>query len=176
MTEKNEIIDDAEQIKEKAVLTLSKFVKSYGLNPSESRLFSLMFLEEVPMTLDEMSKSLGMSKTSMSTGIHSLLDAEMVEQTWIKGIRKDLYKAENDLYKTFTNTFIKKWISEIQRNTKTFYKILDHIHSLLSEISEEDEPELYQFLSHYEKKIKYIIEFSKWLEEMYQEIQRKIEK
>src|SRR5699024_10463323 len=108
MTKKNRQIDDVEEIKDKTVLVLSNFIKSYGLTPSESRLFSVLFLEEVPMTLDEMRQSLGMSKTSMSTGVHSLLDAEMIEQIWKKGVRKDLYQAENNLYKTFSNTFIEK--------------------------------------------------------------------
>lgn len=176
MTKKNRQIDDVEEIKDKTILVLSNFIKSYGLTPSESRLFSVLFLEEVPMTLDEMSQSLGMSKTSMSTGVHSLLNAEMIEQIWKKGVRKDLYQAENNLYKTFSNTFIEKWISEIRRNAKDFYKILGQIHSLLSEINQEEDPKRYDSLTLYIKKIEYIIEFNKWLEGIYKEIQRKIEK
>src|SRR5690625_1207229 len=104
--EYSKFLDEIEEIKNKATFALAKQINLYGLTLSESRLFSLMFLEATPMTLDDMSKSLGMSKTSMSTGIHSLQDAKMVEQTWKKGVRKDLYKAEENPYSTFANTYL----------------------------------------------------------------------
>ena len=173
MTENNtQILNTIEEIKNNAVLNLAKLLKLYGLTSSEARLFSMMFLENTPMTLDDMSKLLGMSKTSMSTGIHGLLEAQMVEQTWKKGIRKDLYKPEEDLYKTFSNTFIKQWISEIQKSKKIFYKILDDINSLLSRTDDSSQN---ISLSNYVHKIKYIIQFYDWLEEIFKEIEYKVE-
>lgn len=74
------------------------------------------FFSEEPMTLDEMSNALGMSKTSMSTGIRSLLEANMVERVWERGIRKDLYKTENDWYKSFSNVFINRWKNATELN------------------------------------------------------------
>src|SRR5690554_298985 len=166
MAENEQRIVTAEEIRDRAILNLSKFVKLYGLSPSESRLFSLMFLEDSPMTLDEMSGSLGMSKTSMSTGIHSLLDADMVEETWKKGVRKDLYRSEDDLYKTFVTSFRKKWISEINRNMKSFFQLKKDIQKQLQNIELDQYPELHGTLSRYAEKVDYIIHFYRWLEDV----------
>lgn len=167
-----QIINEIEEIKNEAIFTLAKLINLYGLTLSESRLFSIMFLENNPMTLDEMSLSLGMSKTSMSTGIRSLLDAQMVEKTWKKGIRKDLYMVEEDLYKTFSNTFIDQWHSVIYNNIKTFNEISKKLNVLLPQVEDSD---LQISLEKYSKKINSIIEFYKWLDEIFKQVQERIE-
>lgn len=161
-----------EEIEDESAFTLAKLVSLYGFTLSESRLFSLMYLESNPMTLDEMSKSLGMSKTSMSTGVRSLLDSQMVEKTWRKGTRKDLYIVEDDLYKTFSNAFIKQWLSVIANNTKTFIKLSKRLNNLSKET---ENPEVKNSILKYSKKIDDVINFYKWLEEIYKDIQDKIE-
>lgn len=173
MTQNNtQILNEIEEIKNEAIFTLAKLINLYGLTFSESRLFSIMFLENSPMTLDEMSQYLGMSKTSMSTGIRSLLDAQMVEKTWKKGIRKDLYMVEEDLYKTFSNAFIDQWYSAINYNIKTFNQISMQLNTLSAQVEDSD---LQVSLLQYSHKINSIIQFYKWLAEVFKEIQEKIE-
>lgn len=173
MTQDNlQIINEIEEIKNEAILTLANLIHLYGLTLSESRLFSIMFLENNPMTLDEMSQALGMSKTSMSTGVRSLLDAQMVERTWKKGIRKDLYMAEEDLYKAFSNAFIDQWHSVIQHNIKEFSEISKQLDNLLPRAEDTD---IQTSISQYSKKIANIIDFYKWLGEIFKDIQEKIE-
>jgi len=167
-----QIINEIEEIKNEAIFTLAKLINLYGLTLSESRLFSFMFLENNPMTLDEMSQSLGMSKTSMSTGVRSLLDAQMVERTWKKGMRKDLYMVEEDLYKTFSNTFIEQWHSVIHNNTKAFNEISKQLNTLSPQVEDAD---LQIALSQYSKKIDGIVHFYRWLAEVFKEIEEKIE-
>nr|WP_245534000.1 GbsR/MarR family transcriptional regulator [Effusibacillus pohliae] len=88
----------------------------YGVTPSVGRLYGVMYFSDKPMSLDEMSKKMGMSKPSMSTGIHSLLEIDMVQKVWQKGVRKDLYEAEKDFFKSFVSFFCKKWNREITVN------------------------------------------------------------
>ncbi|WP_409228442.1 GbsR/MarR family transcriptional regulator [Gudongella sp. SC589] len=166
------IANQVEDIKNKATAALSKQINFYGLNLSESRLFSLMFLEDSPMTLDDMSKQLGMSKTSMSTGIHSLQDAKMVEQTWKKGVRKDLYKAEENLYASFSNTYLEKWFSVIGNNRKIFNSISRDIASLLEKVEDD---ELRESLMNYSHKIKGVLQFYTWLEAMFKDMKERID-
>lgn len=166
------IMNEVEEIKNKATAALAKQINFYGLNLSESRLFSLMFLEDAPMTLDEMSKQLGMSKTSMSTGIHSLQDAKMVEQTWKKGVRKDLYRAEENLFASFSNTYLEKWFSVINNNKKTFNSISRDIDSILNKVDDE---ELKVSLLSYSRKINGILDFYSCLEEMFREMKEKMD-
>lgn len=159
-TNENQIINEFEEIKNESIFTLSKLINLYGLSLSESRLYSILFLENSPMTLDEMSQSLGMSKTSMSTGVRSLLDTQMVEKTWKKGIRKDLYIVEEDLYKAFSNSFIDQWHSAINHHMKTLKEISNQLSDLSDKNSDLD---LQKTISQYSQKINMIIDFYKWL-------------
>jgi len=166
------LIEEFENIKSEAVMTLSKLINLCGLTFSESRLYSFMFLENNPMTLDEMSQSLGMSKTTMSTGVRSLLDTQIVERTWKKGMRKDLYLAENNLYKVFSNTFIEQWNSLINNNKKSFAEMLKE----LDELSKKtDDPILLDSISEYSNKIENIVFYYNLLLEVFDGIQNKIE-
>ncbi|MBU9723779.1 GbsR/MarR family transcriptional regulator [Litchfieldia alkalitelluris] len=98
------------------ITEIAKNIHLYNITPSAGRLYGTVFFSEEPMTLDEMSRALGMSKTSMSTGIRSLLEANMVERVWERGIRKDLYKVEDDWYKSFSNVFINRWRNATELN------------------------------------------------------------
>ena len=46
------------------------------------------YFRRKPMTLDDMGREMEMSKTSMSTGVRTLLDLKMVNKVWSKGSRK----------------------------------------------------------------------------------------
>ncbi len=97
---------------------IAKNIHLYNITPSAGRLYGTVFFSERPMTLDQMSCEMEMSKTSMSTNIRSLLQADMVEQVWEKGIRKDLYKTEDDWYKSFSNVFITRWSEATEKNKR----------------------------------------------------------
>ncbi|UJL47571.1 MarR family transcriptional regulator [Virgibacillus sp. NKC19-16] len=103
-------IPNNEEIRDNLMLEFSKTVGNFGLSPVEARLFAYLYLSEEPLTLDDMSEALGKSKTSMSTSIRSLSDLNLVTRVWKKGVRKDLYQANNQLFKTFMNSYINKWL------------------------------------------------------------------
>lgn len=125
--------DDYKELKlarDRFISEVAKNIHLYDISQSVGRLYGTVFFSEDAMTLDDMSESLGMSKTSMSTGIRILLEANMAERVWEKGVRKDLYKTEDDWYKSFSNVFIDRWRNATERNmiaiqeTKEMLKIL----------------------------------------------------
>ncbi|WP_053220438.1 GbsR/MarR family transcriptional regulator [Virgibacillus senegalensis] len=121
----------------------AKTVEMFGLTPSEARLFAILYLEGVPMTLDEMSEALGKSKTSMSTGIRTLLELNLVERVWKKGERKDFYRADENLYKKFMSAFIYKWVDAANRQRQSLeqigFKLAQGNYSFSAEPEEIDE-------------------------------------
>ncbi|MFC0300680.1 GbsR/MarR family transcriptional regulator [Virgibacillus soli] len=101
---------------EKFIQAIAKNMNLYGITPSIGRLYGVLYFSDEPMTLDEMGKALEMSKTSMSTGVRTLSDMKMVESTFKKGIRKDLYQSEEDWYKSFTSLFGNRWRKHTETN------------------------------------------------------------
>lgn len=99
-----------EKIEHAIIHEFSKTVEMFDISPSESRLFTVLYLHDQPMTLDEMSTSLDKSKTTVNTGIRNLSELNLVKRVWKKGTRKDLYTTDQDLYQRFMHTYIDKWV------------------------------------------------------------------
>lgn len=112
-------IPNNEEIRDNLMMEFSKTVESFGLSPVEARLFAYLYLSEEPLTLDDMGEALGKSKTSMSTSIRALSDLNLVTRVWKKGVRKDLYQANNQLFKTFMNSYINKWLDTTKHQKDT---------------------------------------------------------
>lgn len=119
--------------RERVIEAISKNMHLYGITESIGRLYGALYFQEGPLTLDEMKEELGMSKTSMSTSVRSLLDLKMVGKVWKKGVRKDLYQAEPDWYQTFIDFFSIKWRAGISINVSAMEKSLAELQSLLED-------------------------------------------
>lgn len=108
--------DQLYDIRHQFIATIAPFMGVHGISETHGRLYGTMLFASKPMTLDDMSEALGMSKMSMSTGVRGLMDMGMVERVWEKGVRKDLYKPHDDWYHTFTSVFTKRWRPAIESN------------------------------------------------------------
>jgi len=124
-----------EHARERVIEAISQNMNLYGVTESIGRLYGALYFQEGPLTLDEMKEELGMSKTSMSTSVRSLLELKMVGKVWKKGVRKDLYQAEPDWYQTFIDFFSIKWRAGISINVTAMEKSLAEFQSLLEDQS-----------------------------------------
>ncbi|WP_186579164.1 GbsR/MarR family transcriptional regulator [Aquibacillus kalidii] len=163
--------DQLENINNLLIVEFAKTVEMFAISPSEARLFAILYLEGKPMTLDEMSESIGKSKTSVSTGIRTLVDLHLVERVWKKGVRKDLYKADENLYRKFMTSYINKWINETTRQKHS----LQEIEKLLMEESKyykktEEKNKEINILS---ERIEELITFHQKIENAFREINPK---
>ncbi|KMM36205.1 transcriptional regulator [Alkalihalobacillus macyae] len=122
-----------ENARERVIDSISKNMDIYSVTPSVGRLYGAMFFEKEPMTLDEMKDKLQMSKTSMSTGVRTLLDLNMIEKVWRKGERKDLYEVKSDWYQTFTDFFCIHWRKGIEMNRDACKESITELMELLED-------------------------------------------
>lgn len=152
-----------EQARNRFISEIAKNIHLYNITPSIGRLYGTVFFSEKPMTLDEMSDVMGMSKTSMSTGIRTLLEADMVEKVWEKGIRKDLYIAEDDWYKSFSTVFIRRWKNATQLNMDA----IQETKKMLLQLKEETEHKtIHDKVSNDLEKLTYAEAYYQWLREV----------
>ncbi|MFD1017747.1 GbsR/MarR family transcriptional regulator [Thalassobacillus hwangdonensis] len=122
---------------DKFIQVVAKNMSLYGVNPSIGRLYGVLYFAEEPMTLDDMRDALEMSKTSMSTGVRALSDMKMVEPAFKKGVRKDLYKSEEDWYKSFTTLFGSRWRHHTETNIEEAEETIQELESIASETDDE---------------------------------------
>ncbi|MDZ5474459.1 GbsR/MarR family transcriptional regulator [Bacillus sp. 31A1R] len=126
----NEIL---ERTRTMVIDAIAQNMNLYGITPSAGRLYGLLFFSDKPLTLDEMKEELGMSKTSMSTSVRSLLDLNMVEKVWVKGERKDLYTIKEDWYQCFFDFFTIKWRTAITMNSSAMEKSMANLKELIAD-------------------------------------------
>lgn len=156
--------DRLERSRARVIDAISQNLNLYGVTPSIGRLYGLLFFSEAPLTLDEMKEELGMSKTSMSTSVRSLLDLNMVDKVWVKGERKDLYAIEEDWYQSFFDFFTIKWRAGISVNITAIEKSMKELNQLVTEpdVSEE----VLEQASNDLTKLKSTLEYYDWLDRL----------
>jgi len=80
----------------------SNLAASLGLNRVAGELYCLLFMSPGPLCLDDMMKSLKISKGQESTNIRTLERWQAVRKIWVKGTRKDYYEANCNTLKIVT--------------------------------------------------------------------------
>jgi DNA-binding transcriptional regulator GbsR (MarR family) len=156
--------DQLEKVRERVIETMAQNINLYGISPSIGRLYGMMFFHHEPLTLDEMKDELGMSKTSMSTSVRTLLELKMVDKVWKKGVRRDLYSVEGDWYQNFIDLFSVKWRSAISMNSNTIAKSIKELHNMLS--NEQITTELKEMIESDIEKLEYTLEYYEWLDRL----------
>ncbi|RKQ31271.1 GbsR/MarR family transcriptional regulator [Oceanobacillus halophilus] len=149
-----------EETIEKFIQVIGKNMNLYGITPSIGRLYGVLYFNDEPMTLDDMRDALSMSKTSMSTGVRTLADMRMVESTFRKGTRKDLYQSEEDWYKSFTSLFGIRWRKQTETNIEETEETIEILQEM---ISETEDKELKERLNNDLEKLEYAKKYYQWL-------------
>ena len=163
--------DILERSRTMVIDTLAQNIHLYGLTPSAGRLYGLLFFSAKPLTLDEMKEELGMSKTSMSTAVRSLLDLNMVEKVWVKGERKDLYSIKEDWYECFFDFFTIKWRTAIAMNNSAMDKALAKLQTLIADPNTSEEIREQALID--KKKLEERLEYYDWQNRLFDSFETK---
>jgi DNA-binding transcriptional regulator GbsR (MarR family) len=115
----------AEEIREGLMEAMGRITSFWGFSKIMGQLYGLLYLSPKPLTLDEMSESLSISKGNVSINIRALERWNMVKTVWVKGDRKDYYEAETDFWK-----IVKGVLRE--REKKEFDLALESVSKLLT--------------------------------------------
>ncbi|ACT03124.1 GbsR/MarR family transcriptional regulator [Paenibacillus sp. JDR-2] len=147
--------------RQRVIDSIGKNMDLYGITLSIGHLYGYMYFQNDPITLDQMSQQMGMSKTSMSTGMRTLMDLKMIDKVWGKGSRKDFYEVVPDWYQNFTDFFSIKWRKAVESNMASLQKSLKEIHAL--QTSDPDNSTLQEITSVDEQKINEALNYYRWL-------------
>lgn len=156
-----DLLNRIEKSRQRVIESIGKNMDLYGVTLSVGYLYGNMFFRNSPATLDEMASIMGLSKTSVSTGMRTLQDLKMVQKVWSKGSRKDQYEVEPDWYQTFTDFFSIKWRKSTEMNLLALNKSLKEMNLLLEE--HPDNEELRDLLTPDIEKIQAAIQYYDWL-------------
>lgn len=156
---------EVEEINNLIVDEFAKTVEFFGINATEARLFSMLYLKKEPMTLDQMSVAMEKSKTSMSTGIRSLVDLNLVEKVWKKGERKDWYQANEELYHQFMTNYVSKWLEATFRQKCSLIDLKEMVKK-----SKTTERNTEEYIDNVSNRLNEMIAFHRSIEQTFNEI------
>ncbi|MFD1360973.1 GbsR/MarR family transcriptional regulator [Lentibacillus salinarum] len=157
-----------EETLEKFIQVIAKNMNLYGITSSIGRLYGVLYFSDEPMTLDDMRDALEMSKTSMSTGVRTLSDMKMVEPTFKRGIRKDLYQSEEDWYKSFTSLFANRWRHHTETNIEEADEAIAELRKIAKETSDQT---LVDKIERDIDRLQYAKDYYKWLMQFIQVVE-----
>jgi len=147
--------------RQRVIESLGKNMDLYGVTLSVGYMYGHMFFRDTPVTLDEMASVMGLSKTSVSTGMRTLQDLKMINKVWERGSRKDLYEVEQDWYQTFIDFFSIRWRKSVEMNRHALERSHKEMKQMLEEYA-DNEQAVKQLQSDIEK-IQSAIRYYEWL-------------
>jgi len=146
-----------ELAQDKFIERIGNMCNKFGLNHFMAQLYSVLYLSNKPLSLDDLVERLKVSKGNVSVNIRELERWGAVRQIWIKGSRKDFYVAEEDIKKIISErvkSSILKRVTEVSQMLAEFNEILS---SDKSEFNEEEA----EIIENYKNKLKKIEELNK---------------
>src|SRR5436190_21727172 len=69
------------------------------LSQLQGRIFAVLFLEDHPLSLDDIAESLQLSKSNISINIRGLVEWHLVRRVSVPNSRKDHYEAASDFWR-----------------------------------------------------------------------------
>lgn len=123
-------LDDAKDV---FLGKVNQICSKFGLNNIMAQLYAVLYLNDKPLSLDDMVDKLKISKGSASINIRALERYGVVRKVWVKGSRKDFYEAEYDIYKVITDrikSMAQSRLLEVADMIDSSNRILDSIEQL----------------------------------------------
>lgn len=152
------------QTRRRVIESIGKNMDLYGITLSIGHLYGNMYFNQEPVTLDEMSQTMGMSKTSMSTGMRTLHDLKMINKVWGKGSRKDLYEVVPDWHQNFADFFSIKWRKAVEQNMSALARSLKEVNAYIEDSA--DDAEFAKVLESDKTKIEDALNYYRWLDKL----------
>ncbi|QSO46505.1 GbsR/MarR family transcriptional regulator [Alicyclobacillus mengziensis] len=122
---------EVQDLRQQMVHAIASVMGWYDLTHSASELYAYMFFEDRPMTLEEMKDVMGMSKSSMSYAVRSLIEAKMINKLDYKLDRKELFRADPDFLSSFQQFLTSKLEHEIEVVTGVIDEVIPRLKQIL---------------------------------------------
>jgi len=137
---------------------LDRFIESAGkisanmlgmVNKVGGQIYALLFISREPLSLDDISDILQVSKGNISVNIRLLEEFKLVKKVWVKGSRRDYYEANRDYPRQFLKSFFDRIREGIDESIRIINRCQSQFDDALKEI-EKGTPEMddAKFMSH----------------------------
>jgi DNA-binding transcriptional regulator GbsR (MarR family) len=105
--------DELNQARDLGIDTCGRIAEFWGFTRTMGRAFGLLYLSEEPLTQLEIQKRLGISAGSASMTLAGLIRWGVAHKVWVRGQRREHYRAETDFWKMISGVLNERERREI---------------------------------------------------------------
>jgi len=88
---------EIEKVRDYFIEIAGSMAGNLGLNSIAGQMYALLYISSEPVSLDEITHVLKVSKGNVSVNIRTLERWGAVKKVWVKGSRRNFYKANEDI-------------------------------------------------------------------------------
>lgn len=128
-----------EKVQDVVLDKTNQICSKFGLNNIMAQLYTILYFNNKPLSLNDMSEQLKISKGSTSTNIRALERYGAVRQVWVKGSRRDHYIADNDISKIIfdrVKAMAQNRLSEVSDMINSAHLAIDSVSPDTEEVKE----------------------------------------
>lgn len=130
--------DNLIEVNDSTVAGLGRLANFFGFNDVMGRLYGTLLLNPGPLSLDDLSESLQISKGSVSMNMRSIERWGMAKEVWVRGERKKYYQAESDMWKVIRSVLSGREMREVQLALQVLGDSVTKLRKAEGELSEEE--------------------------------------
>jgi HTH-type transcriptional regulator, glycine betaine synthesis regulator len=114
----------ADQSVDPAVLKVADavgaLIESWGFKRNMGRMWTVLYLEDHPLTAADLQDRLGLSTGAVSMLLAELVQWGIVKKAWVVGERREHYEAETSLWKMVSRVFRERELNWIKTAVESF--------------------------------------------------------
>ena len=118
-------------VMKKFILHWGEMGSVWGVNRTVAQVYALLYLSPEPLTADEISETLAMARSTVSTGLHELQTWGLVKVVHVLGDRRDHFQSMSDVWEMY-RTIIK------QRKSREIDPLLAMLRTSVAEADKDD--------------------------------------
>jgi DNA-binding transcriptional regulator GbsR (MarR family) len=92
---------ELESTTQKFILHWGEMGSRWGLNRTVAQIHALLYISPNPLTADEISETLGVARSTVSTGLRELQTWNIVKVIHVMGDRRDYFEVIGDVWEMF---------------------------------------------------------------------------
>lgn len=104
-------------------------IESWGFKRNMGRMWTVLYLEDHPLTAADLGERLGLSTGSVSMILAELLNWGAVKKAWVVGERREHYEPETSLWKMISRVFRERELNWIKQAADRFLEAKDEMRS-----------------------------------------------
>ena len=114
----------------KFVLHWGEMGSTWGLNRTVAQIYAILYLSSNPMTAEEISKTLSVARSTVSTGLKELQGWGVIRVVHVLGDRRDHFEVMNDVWEMFR-------VILNERKRREVDPALEMLHESVSEVRDD---------------------------------------